>query len=395
MVPYLRAANVKDGSLDLTDVKSMDFGPSEQSIFGLRPGDVLVSEGAGSLAAVGASAVFSGEIEGAVCFQNTLLRLRPRSGTDPGYLMWWARHAYGSGLFASIAEGANIYHLGAENVRVLPITVPHFRSQRAIAGYLDAEAARIDAVVALRRRQLDALEWKRVHFVVSRVAPLASAPGSTMASSFPGSWQVTRLKFLTELPVAGDWGDDPTGDSAVAVVRAADFDRQHWRVFESRPPERAIASDSFAERALRAGDLVIEKSGGGPEQPVGAVVMFDLEAPAVPSNFAARLRALPDVDARYLCFIFAAAYALGLNEKAIKQTTGIQNLDLGAYLSEAWAIPPREIQIELRVQIEEALASIDACSTAIQQQISLLLERRQALITAAVTGQLEIAGVAT
>ena len=72
MVPYLRAANVKDGSLDLTDVKTMDFDLAEQAKYALKPGDMLVTEGAGSLAAVGASAVWSGEIDGVVCFQNTL-----------------------------------------------------------------------------------------------------------------------------------------------------------------------------------------------------------------------------------------------------------------------------------------------------------------------------------
>ena len=78
MVPYLRAANVKDGQLDLTDVKTMDFNPSEQRTFSLMPGDVLVSEGSGSLGTVGASAVWNAEIDGVVCFQNTLLRLRPK-----------------------------------------------------------------------------------------------------------------------------------------------------------------------------------------------------------------------------------------------------------------------------------------------------------------------------
>lgn len=134
MVPYLRAANVKDGVLDLSDVKSMDFDPSEQMIFRLLPGDVLVTEGAGSLAAVGASAVYDADVDRVVCFQNTLLRLRTRGDNDPGYLKWWARHAFGSGLFASIARGANIFHLGAEQVRVLRVAVPDPRTQRAIAG---------------------------------------------------------------------------------------------------------------------------------------------------------------------------------------------------------------------------------------------------------------------
>src|SRR5262249_20385166 len=98
MVPYMRAANVKDGVLDLGDVKSMNFSPSEQEVFALRPGDVLVSEGSGSLSAVGASAVWNGEVAGRVCFQNTLLRLRPRrTTTDSRFLAWWSRAAYASG----------------------------------------------------------------------------------------------------------------------------------------------------------------------------------------------------------------------------------------------------------------------------------------------------------
>ncbi|MTK04240.1 hypothetical protein [Micromonospora sp. CP22] len=105
MVKYLRAANVKDGTLDLSDVKSMNFTPDEQRIFGLRPGDVLVTEGSGSLSSVGASAVWQGEIDEMVCFQNTLLRMRPRSEMMDGrFLGWWAQSAFGSGLFASLAS---------------------------------------------------------------------------------------------------------------------------------------------------------------------------------------------------------------------------------------------------------------------------------------------------
>lgn len=89
MVPYLRAANVKDGELDLSDVKSMSFSPNEQRIYALRPGDVLVSEGSGSLGTVRASAVWSGEINDVVCFQNTLLRLRPRSHRSPLIPVSW------------------------------------------------------------------------------------------------------------------------------------------------------------------------------------------------------------------------------------------------------------------------------------------------------------------
>ena len=152
MTLYLRAANVKDGRLDLSDVKEMNFTPAEQVVFALKPGDVLVTEGAGSLAAVGASAVWDGELGGVVCLQNTLLRLRPREGSDRRFLAWWCRHAYGSGLFASVAAGANIFHLSADRVRTLPTWIPTFRRQREIADFLDTETARIDALIEKKRR---------------------------------------------------------------------------------------------------------------------------------------------------------------------------------------------------------------------------------------------------
>jgi len=147
MVPYLRAANVKDGTLELDDVLEMNFTPAEQEVFSLRYGDVLVTEGSGSLRSVGASAVWNDELPGPVCFQNTLLRLRPRLGTDPRFLAWWARYAFADGLFASIASGANIYHLSAERVRSLRMRRFVLAEQRAIADYLDAETARIDILV--------------------------------------------------------------------------------------------------------------------------------------------------------------------------------------------------------------------------------------------------------
>ena len=157
MTPYLRAANVKDGELDLSDVKSMNFEPNERDQFSLQRGDVLVTEGAGSLAAVGVSAVWNGEIEETICFQNTLLRLRPKGSTDSRFLAWWCRFAHAGGLFASVAQGANIYHISAERVRSLPMAYAPLVVQQAIADYLDAETSRIDAIIKKENQTVNLL----------------------------------------------------------------------------------------------------------------------------------------------------------------------------------------------------------------------------------------------
>ena len=181
MTAYLRAANVQDGRLDLSDVKSMNFDPSEQARFSLRAGDVLISEGSGSLASIGATAVWNNEIDGTICFQNTLLRLRPREDrTDPRFLAWWCRYAYTSGLFSSVATGANIYHLSADRIRSLPMVHVPLATQQIIADHLDTETGRIEATIDNERQVLDLLVERRQALITSVITGEMSVPGSAV-----------------------------------------------------------------------------------------------------------------------------------------------------------------------------------------------------------------------
>jgi len=158
LVPYLRAANVKDGRLELEDVKMMNFTPDEQERFCLLPGDVLVTEGCGSPAQLGASAVFDGEVDGPVCFQNTLLRVRGRADlTSNAYAYQWARWAFESDGFVDVASGTNILHIGSERAKAMPMRLADPSEQAAIsalAGAADAVAAEattaLEAADALR-----------------------------------------------------------------------------------------------------------------------------------------------------------------------------------------------------------------------------------------------------
>src|SRR5688500_18949689 len=72
MRPYMRAANVTWHGIDVTDVKEMDFTPSEYETYGLRRDDILLGEASGSPDEVGKAAIWRDEFPGA-CFQNTLI----------------------------------------------------------------------------------------------------------------------------------------------------------------------------------------------------------------------------------------------------------------------------------------------------------------------------------
>ncbi len=141
MVDYLRAANVKDGRLALDDVLRMNFHPGEQGTFRLEPGDVLVTEGCGSLKQIGASARWSAELPETVCFQNTLLRLRAIPGvTDPGFVHHLARYAFAAGWWSRISSGTNIFHIGSERAKQLEVPIIPVKDQVRLVGVLDAFA---------------------------------------------------------------------------------------------------------------------------------------------------------------------------------------------------------------------------------------------------------------
>lgn len=128
--PYLRAANITAGGLDLNDVLKMDFTPDERRVYQLEPGDVVLSEASGSSAHVGRPAIWRGEIAGC-CFQNTVVRFRPRAAS-PGYALLVFRHMADSGTFASAARGVGIQHLGAARFSALPFPLPPAAEQERI-----------------------------------------------------------------------------------------------------------------------------------------------------------------------------------------------------------------------------------------------------------------------
>ena len=118
----------------------------------------------------------------------------------------------------------------------------------------------------------------------------------------------------------------------IVCVRVADFDRVQFRVRLDEPTLRSIDPRSVQSHRLAEKDLLLEKSGGGEKQPVGAVVMYDHGERAVCSNFVARMPVANGNDPRYLSYLHAALYAARINTRSIKQSTGIQNLDSGCYL---------------------------------------------------------------
>ena len=164
------------------------------------------------------------------------------------------------------------------------------------------------------------------------------------------------VKPLSELIVdssAGYWGNDETKkrekEVAVNVVRNTNFDNKINLDLED-VAVRYVEPSKIENRKLSEGDLLIEKSGGSPAQPVGRVCLWNIDLPEdyIFSNFLQKItidkeQCLPE----YLFVYLRALYNIGLMEYFQNQTTGIKNLIWEEFISSPIILPSFSVQKEL------------------------------------------------
>jgi len=271
------------------------------------------------------------------------------------------------------------------------------QTQEVIAGFLERETRRIDALIAKKEQMIAALTEKRSTTIIDAVTGRAEpdyVPYSSENSFYdghPASWKRYPMKFLFDGPQNGAWGGEPGTDDVDALcVRVADFQWDTLSLKLDNPTTRSFKAHQVSNLLLKEGDLVIEKSGGGDKTPVGRVVAFVSSETAVTSNFVARIRPKRWMDSSYLLYLLAAQYMSGYSRKFVKQNTGIQNLDDTAlFRSDAW-IPDLATQKCIAASLMEKTANIDRVIALTRTSIERLKEYRAALITAAVTGQIDV-----
>lgn len=350
MLPYLRAANVKDGRLQLDSVFDMNFSPAEQATFSLRPGDVLVTEGCGSIGQLGAAARWDGEIGGTVCFQNTLLRLRAVQGvTDPGFVDVWARHAFSSGIFAAVASGTNIFHIGSTQVKRIPFLLPPLAEQRRIADVAGA----VDHMERLAATLAQEADSARAAFEESSLPmgqPHSTVPLGDIAEVVSGVTKDAKRQA------------DPSFVE-VPYVRVANLQRGYLDlddVATIRVPERRAL-----QLRLRPGDILFNEGGDRDKLGRGWVWEGQIER-CIHQNHVLRARLLDEAfDPRFVS-ICGNTYGRQWFEAMGSQTTNLASLNLSTLKRFPVPILPVEGQ-RLLVEGSDAFRSLARQATSVAE----------------------------
>lgn len=172
-------------------------------------------------------------------------------------------------------------------------------------------------------------------------------------------WQTKTLEEACEFS-NGLWKGEKAPLVNVGVIRNTNFTRD-GELDDSDIAYLDVEAKKFEKRRLRFGDIILEKSGGGPKQPVGRVALFAKQDGLFSfSNFtsAIRVRNPPELDFRFLHKQLFWTYLSGVTEGMQSHSTGIRNLDGHAYKAIRIVIPPLPEQHRIVSILDEAFAGI-------------------------------------
>ncbi len=398
-VPYLRVANVQDGYLSLDDVTTIEIPREDLERYSLQPGDVLMNEG-GDFDKLGRGSVWQGEIEPCI-HQNHVFAVRP-TAVPPEWL-----NAYTGSLAAQFyfmgraKQSTNLASISSSNIMELPVAMPPAAEIDLLLAHIDRETARIDALVAKKTRFTELLREKRqaliTHAVTKGLDPNVKMKdtGVEWLGQVPEHWETMSLARVTVARCDGPFGSaiksENYTDSGVRVIRL-----QNIGIGEFKDGDQAFLSPEYRTEVIghshdvEPGDLLI--AGLGDENnPLGRTCV-------APSS-------LGDAIVKADCYRFRtdrsralpAFLALQLSATArvecgfISTGSTRERLNLGLAASRVIALPPStDEQSAIVERASMATARLDALLSKTERSIELLKERRAALITAAVTGQIDL-----
>lgn len=394
---FLSTPDIKAASIDFENANFItDERYFESPEIMLQVGDVLLVKDGATLGIVN----LVRQLPARATVNGSIAVIRTKHNLTPNFLFYFLKSHYLQNLIQQVKGGMGVPHLFQSDIVKFQLLIPPVEEQKQIVTFLDRETAKIDRLMAVRRKQVERLQEQRTavihHAVTKGLDPQAEMKpsGVDWLGDVPQGWCIHRLRRTTFKEVNGYWGDEPTGDGTdITCIRVADFDRYTRRVKDGEKTKRSAPAAKCFSRLLNVGDLLLEKSGGGEQTPVGCVVLYDKVGSAISSNFIARLSPLEDFDSNFLCYLHQALYDVGITKLSVKQTTGIQNIDSFWYLNERAPFPPKAEQEQIAAHIDRETAKLDTLIIKYRREQELLAEYRASLISHAVTGKIDVRGL--
>lgn len=300
--------------------------------------------------------------------------------------------------YPSIKQTSGIQNLDHSSYFNELAPFPPAIEQSAIASFLDRETGKIDALVAEQERLIALLKEKR-QAVISQAVTKGLDPNVPMKASgvewlgeVPAHWEVKRLRFLAQVQTGIAKGKDVQGIETVRVPYLRVANVQDGFIDTDDVSEIEIAVTDLSRYLLRPGDVLMNEGGDFDKLGRGQVWDGAIE-PCIHQNHVFAVRP-HGIEPKWLALVTGADCGRFFFMTRAKQSTNLASISSTNLLElpVPCALPAERLTIIRYVQ--EAAAELDTLTTEAHRAIALLRERRAVLISAAVTGKIDVRDLA-
>lgn len=281
-----------------------------------------------------------------------------------------------------------------DDLKRLPMIIPSYSEQLSIVRFLDAEVEKIDQLIDKQKKLISLLKEKK-QAMISHVATKGLHPDVKMKYSgiewlgnVPEHWVVRRLKHTATLQSGIPKGKDLTGKKTISVpmLRVANVQDGYLNLDDIHMID--IEPHELSRYALKKGDVLMNEGGDNDQLGRGAVWNDEIY-PCIHQNHVFSIRTI-DIEPMWLDLLTRASYAKFYFYSVAKQSTNLASVSSSNIKETPLLIPPKKERSYILDYIFDKVKKFELLTLRAEKQILLLKERRSALISAAVTGKIDV-----
>lgn len=315
--------------------------------------------------------------------------IRPKT-VHSGFLAYLLKASFFVQSVVARSVGVSYPAINASEVGNIFVPVPSKKEQTAVASFLDRETAKIDNLIDKQEQLIELLREKR-QAVISHAVTKGLNPNAKMKDSgvewlgkVPAEWTVKRLKNVCSQSAlyGANIASSHYEGEGVRFLRTTDISDDGALKNGGVFAHATLVEDYM----LNDGDLLISRSGT-----VGRSFLYKSQhhGPCAYAGYLVRFVPSSDVLPEYL-FLFTKTQAFHKFLQVMAISSTIENVNGEKYANAPFCIPPLQEQIAIAAFLEKETAKIDILIEKCETAIKLLKERRTALISAAVTGKIDV-----
>lgn len=300
--------------------------------------------------------------------------------------------AYRSAL-EELGQGSTFNELSTDSLGSFRIGLPPLREQRAIAAFLDRETARIDALVARKEQLIELLQEKRTALISQAVTrgldpevPMKDS-GVEWLGEIPAHWEVKRLKYAATMNPASTETRNLDGSIEVSFVPMETVGEYGGLELTTT---KSLSDVYNGYTYFRDGDVLVAKITPCFENGKGAIASGLVNEIAFGTTELHVLRVKESLDRYFLFYLSIGDAFRRLGEAYMYGTAGQKRVPESFILNLVHPLPPLPEQRAIAAFLDRETAKIDALVTRVREAIDRLKELRQSLISAAVTGKIDV-----